>query len=225
MARRLSCRGPRPLQLAATNGHVDVMLLLLSHYADVDDSLSNATAPDALQLASYHGRCDAVALLLAVGARFTPIDGGRSVFSIAFGNIHRGALHSTALATLVANGALAADTVTSGDSIDYNCADCATLIVAAGYEPTALDFKSHPESVVATCRRIALDPVRINAAQRRIVRVQIDLIRHRATEICIALRALDISALELCEIISTALPLSRFVKLHHIWGDCDHCEK
>jgi hypothetical protein len=189
--------GSTALQLAAARDHVDIMLLLLSHYAEVES--------ETLHFATYHGRSDAVALLLAVGAQFTPIDGARSAFSVAFQNIGR-----------------------AGRSVPYDqrAVECATLIVAAGYEPTDDDFKTSDsfnvtttvETIIGTRRQLALDPMRILAGHRRIVRVQIDLIRRRATEICIALRVLDISALELCEIISAALPLARFVKFHHIWA-------
>lgn len=58
--------GWAPLHYAATNGHLEVMQLLLDHYAYIDAASPNGTTP--LMMAAHYGTADAVKLLLDAGA-------------------------------------------------------------------------------------------------------------------------------------------------------------
>jgi uncharacterized protein len=58
--------GWAPLHYAATNGHLDVMNLLLEHYAYIDAASPNNTTP--LMMAAHYGTPAAVKLLLEAGA-------------------------------------------------------------------------------------------------------------------------------------------------------------
>ena len=58
--------GWAPLHYAATNGHVDIMNLLLEHHAYIDASSPNQSTP--LMMAALYGTPSAVKLLLEAGA-------------------------------------------------------------------------------------------------------------------------------------------------------------
>lgn len=58
--------GWAPLHYAATNGHVDIMRLLLEHHAFIDAESPNKTTP--LMMAAHYGSREAVKLLLDEGA-------------------------------------------------------------------------------------------------------------------------------------------------------------
>lgn len=58
--------GWAPLHYAATGGHLDVMQLLLEHYAFIDAQSPNGTTP--LMMAAMYGSTEAVKLLLDAGA-------------------------------------------------------------------------------------------------------------------------------------------------------------
>lgn len=58
--------GWAPLHYAATNGHVDIMRLLLEHHAFIDAESPNKTTP--LMMAAHYGTREAVKLLLDEGA-------------------------------------------------------------------------------------------------------------------------------------------------------------
>lgn len=61
--------GWTPLHYAATNGHTDVIRLLLEHHAFIDAQSPNGTTP--LMMAASYGSPEAVKLLLESGADFT----------------------------------------------------------------------------------------------------------------------------------------------------------
>ncbi len=61
--------GWTPLHYAATNGHVEVMNLLLEHYAYIDAESPNGTTP--LMMAAHYGTAAGVKLLLEAGADAT----------------------------------------------------------------------------------------------------------------------------------------------------------
>lgn len=73
LARQLIARGAdvnkpgwAPLHYAATNGHMEVMNLLLEHHAYIDAESPNGTTP--LMMAAFYGSPAAVKLLLDAGA-------------------------------------------------------------------------------------------------------------------------------------------------------------
>ncbi len=58
--------GWAPLHYAATNGHLEVMRLLLDEHAYIDAASPNGTTP--LMMAAHYGSASAVKLLLEAGA-------------------------------------------------------------------------------------------------------------------------------------------------------------
>ncbi|MEN9538529.1 MAG: hypothetical protein RLZZ126_764 [Pseudomonadota bacterium] len=58
--------GWTPLHYASTNGHLEIMRLLLEHHAYIDASSPNDTTP--LMMAAHYGSASAVKLLLEAGA-------------------------------------------------------------------------------------------------------------------------------------------------------------
>jgi ankyrin repeat protein len=76
LARKLIERGAdvnktgwTPLHYAATNGHLEIMNLLLENYAYIDAESPNGTTP--LMMAAQYGTAEAVKLLLEAGADST----------------------------------------------------------------------------------------------------------------------------------------------------------
>lgn len=61
--------GWTPLHYAATNGHTDIIRLLLEHHAFIDAQSPNGTTP--LMMAASYGSPEAVKLLLESGADFS----------------------------------------------------------------------------------------------------------------------------------------------------------
>lgn len=73
LVRKLIARGAdvnkpgwAPLHYAATNGHLEIMLILLEHHAFIDAESPNKTTP--LMMAAHYGSPQAVKLLLDEGA-------------------------------------------------------------------------------------------------------------------------------------------------------------
>jgi ankyrin repeat protein len=58
----------------------------------------------------------------------------------------------------------------------------------------------------------------IDLARRRVAKIRLDLVRHRATEICIGLQSLSLDALQLCEILMQSFgALGSLIQFHQWW--------
>jgi hypothetical protein len=58
----------------------------------------------------------------------------------------------------------------------------------------------------------------IDVARRRIAKTRLDLVRHRAFQICVGLQPLDIDALQLCEIVMHSFgAIGALIAFHQWW--------
>jgi hypothetical protein len=91
-------------------------------------------------------------------------------------------------------------------AIDVCCMnEMAALLLAAGAHKGRCQFDPSAEEIADARRRIARD--------------RVDLIRARAFEVCVALEALELPALLMCEILEFACaPFASCVPFHHKWN-------
>jgi hypothetical protein len=101
--------------------------------------------------------------------------------------------------------------VSDGTLVPYTAIDvcksneAAALLLAAGAQKGRCQFDPSVEEIADARRRIARD--------------RVDLIRARAFEICVALEALELPALLMCEILEFACaPFASCVPFHHKWN-------
>lgn len=94
-----------------------------------------------------------------------------------------------------------------------------SAMIAAGADlDAAADDGQTPRQVLAECGR-TVDPEQVETARREIAALRFDLVRKRATAVCIGLQSLRLNALQLCEILLHACgPVARVVPFHQWWN-------
>jgi ankyrin repeat protein len=92
-------------------------------------------------------------------------------------------------------------------------------LVAVGGDLDQPDNKGETSRMIATRNSVALPTAdEIDAARRRIANARLDLVRERAFQICVGLQPLDISALQLCEILMHSFgALGSLIAFHQWW--------
>lgn len=118
--------------------------------------------------------------------------------------------------------------------LSYICADSAyqrealATVIAAGMDLTVVGMLVAVRAVgVPLLAAVGARPLpiaksfgesAIDNALRQIAKCQLALLRRRGFEVCVGLQALDMSALQLCEILSCAFaPLESMVPFHNVW--------
>jgi ankyrin repeat protein len=74
-----------------------------------------------------------------------------------------------------------------------------------------------PYNTIVERNRSVIDTDQIDAARRRIATIRLDLVRHRAFQICVGLQPLNIDALQLCEIMMHSFGAIGSVIAFHQW--------
>jgi ankyrin repeat protein len=122
--------------------------------------------------------------------------------------------------------------------------ECATLLLAAGADPQALDGSGRtalhrslrkinaqdvaPAMIAAGADLDAVNDTgetarqmlsrRVDAARRDIVKARIDFVRNRALQVCIGLQLLELDALRMCEVLLFACgPIAPLIPFHIWW--------
>lgn len=111
--------------------------------------------------------------------------------------------------------------------------DCLLTLIAAGADIESLDAAGespvHDLSAKGAALVVAADgprddidivvpPRTLEWARHRIARRQFELLQQRALQICVGLAALELSALEMCEILSNMFaPRESQVAMHRVW--------
>jgi ankyrin repeat protein len=91
-------------------------------------------------------------------------------------------------------------------------------LVAAGGDLDEPNNKGETPRMIATRNDVALPTAdEIDVARRRIAKTRLDLVRERAFQICLGLQPLDISALQLCEILMHSFGALGSLILFHQW--------
>jgi hypothetical protein len=63
-----------------------------------------------------------------------------------------------------------------------------------------------------------IDPDQVEAARREIAKARLDFVRERALQVCIGLQSLELSALQMCEIMLFACgPIAPMIPFHLWW--------
>jgi len=88
-------------------------------------------------------------------------------------------------------------------------------LLAAGADLDATDDTG--VTVREVFARVTIDPDRVEVARREIAKARLDLVQHRALQVCIGLQSLRIDALQLCEILQFACGAIAPVIPFHIW--------
>jgi ankyrin repeat protein len=93
------------------------------------------------------------------------------------------------------------------------------VCVAAGGDLDQLDNDGYaPRGIAIDCGVELPSADETAAARQRIAKTRLDLVRHRATEICIGLQQLDLNALQLCEILMHAFgAIGSLIAFHQWW--------
>lgn len=94
------------------------------------------------------------------------------------------------------------------------------MVVALGGDLDQPDNNGETPRMIAIRRHRSLPAAEeIEATRRRIDKDRLDLVRSRALEICIGLQSLEISALQLCEIMMRSFgALGSLIKFHQWWA-------
>jgi hypothetical protein len=93
---------------------------------------------------------------------------------------------------------------------------CALL--AAGGNLDQPDNEDETTRMIAIRERVALPTAdEIDAARQRIAKTRLDLVRHRAFQICVGLQSFRLNALQLCEILMHSFGALGSLILFHQW--------
>jgi hypothetical protein len=93
---------------------------------------------------------------------------------------------------------------------------CALL--AAGGNLDQPDNEDETPRMIAIRERVALPTAdEIDAARQRIAKTRLDLVRHRAFQICVGLQSFRLNALQLCEILMHSFGALGSLILFHQW--------
>jgi ankyrin repeat protein len=174
-----------------------------------------------LHWASSDGNDSAVRVLVELGADIDrQYNNGRSALIDAAAN-----RQSSCVMLLIALGADVCLVSDDGETACHRAAErqspaslCA--LVAAGGDLEQRSNNGETPRMVATRKNVALPTAdEIDAARRRIAKTRLDLVRERAFQICLGLQPLDISALQLCEIMMHSFgALGSLIAFHQWWA-------
>jgi ankyrin repeat protein len=235
--RATSTHNVTPFAIAIEMNNLDVLLALVEAGFDVGDAL-RADAVDLVCTAAMDMRlpkancADALRFLLQRGAPTTLFNEfGESVCHsasdsalaelFAFGvnlNVmdcsslrqlpsHCLSYDSSRMLTLVAAGADVTSLTTSGDSPLTDLDTATTAIVLAAGAATIDDVETQ------------VPPRLLDWAREKVAQRQFELLRLRAFHICVGLGALNLSALEMCEIFENIFaPRLSLVPMHRVWA-------
>lgn len=91
-------------------------------------------------------------------------------------------------------------------------------LIAGGGDLDQQDYENVTPRSVALRNSVPLPAVEeIDNARRRIAKARLDLVRHRAYQICIGLQPLNLDALQLCEILTHSCQPNGSLILFHQW--------
>lgn len=216
--------GQSPLSIAAGFGHVDVVRALLVAGADANSVDSARCTP--LMYATFRmrdGDGAAVAdVLLRAGADVSCVNRYERTA------LHHAALHDEAgdgVRLLLVHGA----SVYARDwcgvrplhyAAGYASAACARWLLAAA-SPIELHVDAYDWLLPGAARTVAARGrlvESLGAEMRALARDRLDLVRPRATEICVALQTLELPALLTLMIIEQACELAHLASMHQIWS-------
>jgi ankyrin repeat protein len=105
------------------------------------------------------------------------------------------------------------------DAAKWHCADALTAFLAAGGDVDQRDSKGDTPRMIAMRDSFQLPSAGdIEAARQRIAKTRLDLVRHRALQICIGLQPLYLNALQMCEITMHSFgALGALIAFHQWW--------
>jgi hypothetical protein len=174
-----------------------------------------------LHWASINNNGLAVRVLVELGADIDRQDNwGTTALINAAKNVQ-----SSCVELLLALGADVDEVSNDGRTACHRAADwqrpaslCA--LVAAGGDLDRPNKERETPRMIAIREHVALPTAdEINAARQRIAKTRLDLVRERAFQICLGLQPLDISALQLCEILMHSFgALGSLIAFHQWWA-------
>lgn len=95
---------------------------------------------------------------------------------------------------------------------------CALLAAGADFDQPDNDGDTPRQYVLANNLHVPTAH-EIDAARRRLSKMRLDFVRHRALEVCIGLQPLGLDALQLCEILLYSCgPVAPVIRFHHWWN-------
>jgi ankyrin repeat protein len=172
-----------------------------------------------LQWASSNGNDSAVRVLVELGANIDRQDNNGWTALITAIAITQPSCVELLLA-LGADGGLGTnnDRAACYFAAHFRQFDPLCALVAAGGDLDQPNKEGETPRMVATNKNVALPTAdEICAARQRIAKTRLDLVRHRAFQICVGLHPLDINALQLCEILMHSFGAIGSVITFHQW--------
>jgi ankyrin repeat protein len=91
-------------------------------------------------------------------------------------------------------------------------------MVAAGADLDAADYDGQTPRLCLSRRQLVIDPEQVELMRREIAKMRLDIVRHRALQICIGLQSRGLDALQMCEILVHACgPMAQLIAFHQWW--------
>jgi hypothetical protein len=110
-----------------------------------------------------------------------------------------------------------------GDSACHAAVQCVLSdvmceLIAAGSNVDQANSRGEtPRTLAERCKLTLPTAAEIDAARKRIAKTRLDLVRRRATEVCVGLQPLNLDALQLCEIMMHSCGVFGAVIAFHQW--------
>jgi ankyrin repeat protein len=221
---RHSSSGRTACHLALTEQCPLAVLQMLVNVAGVDINATDSEGQTCVHLCATHGADHVLQWLINAGAEIdTPDADGETPLHYACRQ--HSAVSGCALQLIVAGADARAQNrhrttpcFFAAQLSGRHATEVVTTLLAAGGDFDAVDIGGSTPRAMAEFRGdVEPSAEQVDATRRRIVALRLAAVRERAFQVCVALRALDLDALCMCEILTAACGRIAHLIPFHIW--------